>query len=153
MLPLRGGRAGRGCGRTAAIVSQVRRTVFAAVLTAVAVSIVASFPGVGSSAAKTDDLVVGRQLYRKFCGQCHALSAANAAGFGSNTKGGFGDLGGPSFNELRVPYAFSVTAVVEPTGGHEVLKKKITAKQLHAVAAYIARVTRNHPVPAFPTSG
>lgn len=133
--------------------SQVRRTVFAAVLIAVAVSIVASFPGVGSSAARTDDLVVGRQLYRKFCGQCHALSAANAAGFGSNTKGGFGDLGGPSFNELRVPYAFSVTAVVEPTGGHEVLKKKITAKQLHAVAAYIARVTRNHPVPAFPTSG
>ena len=102
---------------------------------------------------EADDLVVGRQLYRKFCGQCHALSAANAAGFGSNTKGGFGDLGGPSFNELRVPYAFSVTAVVEPTGGHEVLKKKITAKQLHAVAAYIARVTRNHPVPAFPTSG
>ena len=123
------------------------------ILIAVAVSIVASFPGVGSSAARTDDLVVGRQLYRKFCGQCHALSAANAAGFGSNTKGGFGDLGGPSFNELRVPYAFSVTAVVEPTGGHEVLKKKITAKQLHAVAAYIARVTRNHPVPAFPTSG
>ena len=133
--------------------SSVRRTVFAAVLTAVAVSTVASFPGVGSSAAKTDDLVVGRQLYRKFCGQCHALSAANAAGFGSNSKGGFGSLGGPSFNELRVPYGFSVDAVVQPTGGHEVVKKKITAKQLHAVAAYIARVTRNHPVPAFPTSG
>jgi mono/diheme cytochrome c family protein len=134
-------------------VSPVRRIVFAAVLTAFAVSIVAWFPGVGSSAAKTDDLVTGRQLYRKFCGQCHALSAANAAGFGSNKKGGYGSLGGPSFNELRVPYDFSVTAVVEPTGGHEVVKKKITAKQLHAVAAYIARVTRRNPVPAFPTSG
>jgi mono/diheme cytochrome c family protein len=139
--------------RGVAIVSAVRRIVFAAVLTAFAVSIVAWFPGVGSSAAKTDDLVTGRQLYRKFCGQCHALSAANAAGFGSNKKGGYGSLGGPSFNELRVPYDFSVTAVVEPTGGHEVVKKKITAKQLHAVAAYIARVTRKHPVPAFPTAG
>ena len=131
----------------------VRRIVFAAALAAFAASIVAWFPGVGSSAAKTDDLAAGRQLYRTFCGQCHALSAANAAGFGSNKKGGLGELGGPSFNQLRVPYDFSVTAVVEPTGGHEVVKKKITAKQLHAVAAYIARVTRNHPVPAFPTSG
>jgi mono/diheme cytochrome c family protein len=134
-------------------VSAVRRIVFAAVLAAFAASIVAWFPGVGSSAAKTDDLATGRQLYRKFCGQCHALNVANAAGFGSNNKGGLGSLGGPSFNELRVPYDFSVTAVVEPTGGHEVVKKKITAKQLRAVAAYIARVTRNHPVPAFPTSG
>ena len=138
--------------RAVAIVSAVRRTVFAAVLVSVAVSVVAVFPGVGSSAAKSDDLVTGRQLYRKFCGQCHALSAANAAGFGSNSNG-LGELGGPSFNELRVPYSFSVTAVVEPTGGHEVVKRKITSKQLRAVAAYIARVTRNHPVPAFPTSG
>jgi mono/diheme cytochrome c family protein len=139
--------------RDVAIVSAVRRTVFAAILTAVAVSIVASFPGVGSSAPKSDDLATGRQLYRKFCGQCHALSAANAAGFGSNNSNGLGDLGGPSFNELRVPYSFSVTAVVEPTGGHEVVKKRITTKQLRAVATYIAKVTRNHPVPAFPTSG
>jgi len=136
-----------------AIVSAVRRTVFAAVLTAFAVSFVASFPGVGSGASRTDDLVTGRQLYRKFCGQCHALSAANAAGFGSDNSHGLGELGGPSFNELRVPYSFSVTAVVEPTGGHEVVKKRITAKQLRAVATYIEKVTRKHPVPAFPTSG
>ena len=135
------------------MVSPVRRTVFAALLIAVAVSIVAAFPGVGSGAGRTDDLATGRQLYRKFCGQCHALSAANAAGFGSNNSNGLGELGGPSFNALRVPYSFSVTAVVEPTGGHEVVKKKITAKQLRAVATYIAKVTRNHPVPAFPTSG
>jgi mono/diheme cytochrome c family protein len=139
--------------RAVAIVSAMRRTVFAAVLVAVAVSVVAAFPRVGSSAGKSDDLVTGRQLYRKFCGQCHALNAANAAGFGSNNSNGLGELGGPSFNELRVPYSFSVTAVVEPTGGHEVVKKKITAKQLRAVAEYIAKVTRKHPVPAFPTSG
>ena len=95
----------------------------------------------------------GRQLYRQFCGKCHALSVALAAGFGSSSSKGLGDLGGPSFNEMRVPYVFSVTAVTEPTGGHEVVRTKITKKQLSVVATYIAKVTVHHPVPALPTDG
>ena len=78
--------------------------MLASVLAAFAVSVVASFPGIGSGAARTDDVITGRQLYRKFCGQCHALTAANAVGFGSNNKNGYGELGGPSFNERRVGF-------------------------------------------------
>jgi mono/diheme cytochrome c family protein len=105
------------------------------------------------ASARAGDLVAGRTLYRQFCGQCHALAQALSAGFGSNKKGGLGNLGGPSFNELRVPYAFSVTAVTEPTGGHEAVGKKITPKQLHVVARWIATATAHNPVPALPTDG
>ena len=134
----------------------VRETLCAvglAALLASAIAVTHSLAAVGPTAAASSDLTVGRTLYRKFCGQCHALAQAHAAGFGSNTKGGFGDLGGPSFNELRVPYVFSVTAVTEPTGGHELVRKKITSKQLHTVATYIARTTRHNPIPALPTDG
>ena len=61
--------------------------------------------------------------------------------------------GGPSFNALRVPYSFSVSSVAQPTGGHEKVKTKISAKQLHAVAAWIAQVTRQNPILAKPTDG
>jgi mono/diheme cytochrome c family protein len=113
-------------------------------------SIASSSP---SAAPATVNLATGRTLYRQFCGKCHALDAALSAGFGSSNKFGFGEYGGPSFNPLRVPYAFSVTAVAQPTGGHEKVKSKMTPKQVHMVAAWIARVTRNHPVPAKPTDG
>ena len=97
------------------------------------------------------DLVIGKRLYRQYCGQCHALAQALSAGFGSN--GGLGQNGGPSFNDLRVPYTFSVEAVTEPTGGHEVVRRRITMSQLSQVAAYIARVTSQNPIPALPTDG
>ena len=123
----------------------------------VAVSVVASTRSLAtastSAPAAGSELVTGRQLYRKFCGQCHALSAALSVGFGSNNRSGFGKLGGPSFNALRVPYAFSITAVTEPTGGHEVVGKKITARQLHVVARWLAQATAHNPVPALPTDG
>ena len=106
-----------------------------------------------STPSATVDPTTGRQLYRKFCGQCHALSAARAVGFGSNNKSGLGKLGGPSFNEMKVPYAISVRHVTQPTGGHEGVTRKITSAQLHVVARYIATVTRNHPIPALPTDG
>lgn len=98
------------------------------------------------------ELVTARQLYRQFCGKCHALAQALSAGFGSS-KNGFGTLGGPSFNELRVPYKYSITAVTLPTGGHEVVRRKITARQLSRVATYIATVTKKNPIPALPTDG
>jgi mono/diheme cytochrome c family protein len=107
-----------------------------------------------SAATASDNPTVGRDLYRKFCGQCHALREARAVGFGSNKKKtGLGVHGGPSFNELRVPYTMSVRHVTQPTGGHEIVRHKISSKQLHTVAAYVARITRDHPIPALPTDG
>lgn len=102
--------------------------------------------------ATTTELVTARYLYRQFCGKCHALAAARSAGFGSSTNG-FGELGGPSFNELRVPYKYSITAVTLPTGGHEAVGRKITPIQLTRVATYIATVTKHNPIPALPTDG
>src|SRR5271155_5113610 len=66
----------------------------------------------------------GEKLYREYCGQCHALTAALSAGFGSATDG-LGSNGGPSFNVLRIPLEVSIVAVSEPTGGHEEVRKKI----------------------------
>jgi mono/diheme cytochrome c family protein len=98
-------------------------------------------------------LPAGESLYREFCGQCHALSQAMSAGFGSAAKSGPGTDGGPSFNLLRVPYAMSIQAVTEPTGGHEKVRKRMTWGQIAAVATYIAKTTRHNPIPAAPTDG
>src|SRR5262245_5285980 len=95
----------------------------AAVVAATA-ALASAGPRASATASKPD---VGRELYRKFCGQCHSLAAARAVGFGSN-KSGLGKLGGPSFNELNVPYAISVRHVSQPTGGHEGVHRKITLK-------------------------
>jgi mono/diheme cytochrome c family protein len=134
-----------------------RRALLLLLSAALAFSAVAATRSIASTspsaAPATVDLATGRTLYRQFCGKCHALDAALAAGFGSNTKFGFGEYGGPSFNTLRVPYAFSVNSVAQPTGGHEKVKTKMTAKQVHTVAAWIARVTRDHPILAKPTDG
>lgn len=128
----------------------VRRTLRAtAAAVLVVLLLVAAAVAAESRSGVTDP--AGRKLYRQFCGKCHALTAALAAGFGS--QHGLGELGGPSFNELRVPYSFSITAVTLPTGGHEVVKKKMTRSQVQTVARYIARVTQKNPVPAFPTDG
>ena len=131
------------------------RVVLALSIVVLAISAVSSADAlVGSRAgtATTSELVTGRQLYRQFCGKCHALAAALSAGFG-NAKGGLGDLGGPSFNELRVPYSYSVQAVTEPTGGHEIVRRRINPKQLKQVSLWLAKVTRSHPIPALPTDG
>jgi len=134
-------------------VSLVRQARLAVVVVVLATSAFALYPAASSSGRAGDKEAQGRQLYRKFCGQCHALAPAHAAGFGSAKKGGLGDLGGPSFNQLNVPYKFSISAVTEPSGGHELVKKRITTRELHQVAQYIAKTTSHHPVPAFPTDG
>lgn len=134
-----------------------RLTVCLMLSTLLAVSVAASAlafatsPGATTTRATTAP-ATGRQLYRKFCGQCHSFAAARSVGFGSN-KNGLGKLGGPSFNELRIPYAVSVRHVTQPTGGHEALRTRITAKQLHTVAAFIAKETAGNPIPALPTDG
>jgi len=103
------------------------------------------------TAPATTKLERGRQLYRKYCGQCHDLNAALAAGFGSNN--GLGTDGGPSFNNLRVPFSLSVLAVKQPFIGHEVLIRKMTWTQVTEVAAFVAKVTRHHAVVAQFTDG
>lgn len=97
-------------------------------------------------------LAIGKSLYRQYCGQCHALSQALSAGFG-NSGGGLGQNGGPSFNELRIPAIFSIEAVSEPTGGHELVRRRISMSQLAEVATYIAKTTARNPIPALPTDG
>ena len=52
-----------------------------------------------------------------------------------------------------MPSPYSIAAVTEPTGGHELLAKKITMAQLIKVSKYVATVTSGHPLPALPTDG
>jgi len=98
--------------------------------------------------AVAPDLKTGKRLYRQYCGQCHALTAALAAGFG--TANGLGEDGGPSFDTLRVPFNLSVVAVTTPFAGHEVVESKMTWTEVQQVARYIATVTRKHPALAQP---
>ena len=133
----------------------LREFVYATVLSvAVAVGVVISAASYAATnpTATTTSLASGRTLYRQFCGQCHALSEALSAGFGNNSKG-IGQNGGPSFNQLRIPYRYSIAAVTEPTGGHELVAKKITMAQLVKVSKYVATMTNGHPLPALPTDG
>ena len=133
----------------------LRELVYAAVLSvAVAVAVVTSAASYAATrpTPPATGLASGTTLYRQFCGQCHALSEALSAGFGNNSKG-IGRNGGPSFNLLRIPYRYSIAAVTEPTGGHELVAKKITMAQLIKVSKYVATVTSGHPLPALPTDG
>jgi hypothetical protein len=104
-----------------------------------------------SDPAATAKLKTGKRLYRKYCGQCHALTAALAAGFGSGN--GLGTDGGPSFNDLRVPFNLSVLAVTQPFIGHEVIVHKMNWIQIRQVSEFVATVTKQHSVLALPTDG
>ncbi len=122
-----------------------------AVLTAVPVAF-----AVGDGRSQTQlqapgQLALGKQLYRKYCGQCHALAQALAAGFGSDK--GLGTDGGPSFNNLKVPYNLSIVAVTEQFGGHELVVKRMTWTQLNQVAAFTAAATKTNPYLARITDG
>jgi hypothetical protein len=97
------------------------------------------------------DLEGGKHLYRKYCGQCHALTAALAAGFGSGR--GLGTQGGPGFDNLRVPFNLSFLAITEPFIGHEILFHKMTLAQVRKVSEYVAAVTKHHTVLAQPIDG
>lgn len=88
------------------------------------------------------ELVVGKELYREYCGQCHSFKPAQAAGFGSNN--GLGQFGGPSFNNLIVPFTLSVEAVTESFVEHEVVVTKMSWSQLGEVSSYIAQATKRN---------
>ena len=124
--------------------------VSATLASASAASALTSGPAAEPAVASAQ-LGAGKRLYRKYCGQCHALKTALAAGFG--TENGLGTNGGPSFDNLRVPFNLSVVAVTSPFIGHEVLVRKMKWNQVRQVATYVATVTKSHPVPALPTDG
>ncbi len=107
--------------------------------------------GAGGPAGASTNLETGKRLYRKYCGQCHALTTALAVGFG--TTNGLGTNGGPSFDNLRVPYNLSVLAVTQPFIGHEVLFHKMTWTQIKEVSTFVATATKHHSLHAQPTDG
>jgi mono/diheme cytochrome c family protein len=87
----------------------------------------------------------GRKLYRKYCGQCHALKAARAVGFGPNKPN---SEPGPSLDSLRVSWNLSVQAIVLAISGHETISTKMTWKEISDVSAFVEKATKNHPIPA-----
>jgi hypothetical protein len=122
----------------------------AAALGSVPVAFAIAGRAAGPSAAPTQ-LETGKRLYRKYCGQCHALTVALAAGFGSDN--GFGTNGGPSFDNLRVPFNLSVVAVTQPFIGHEIIVHKMTWTQIKVVSAFVQTVTKHHSMLALPVDG
>ena len=90
----------------------------------------------------------GKQVYRKFCGQCHSLKEAKAVGFGSANQNGVGENGGPSFNQLKVSYQMCLASVTELFGGHDSVVKKMTWQQLKDVSVFVQYATKTHPIVA-----
>ena len=87
----------------------------------------------------------GRKLYRKYCGQCHALKAANAVGFGQER---LKTDPGPSLNSLRVSWNLCVSAIVLAIGGHETIQGKMSWAEVADVSSFVEKVTRGNPIPA-----
>jgi hypothetical protein len=128
-------------------VAHIRVVVLLAVATALAsasVGYALAADGAGSPSVAATKLETGKRLYRKYCGQCHALTVALAAGFG--TENGLGTNGGPSFDNLRVPFNLSVLAVTQPFIGHEVLVHKMTWTQIKEVSVFVETVTKRHSI-------
>jgi mono/diheme cytochrome c family protein len=131
-----------------------------AVFCALALAVLASAAGVWASQGSTQsqrsthvqgNIIAGKRAYRTYCGQCHALAEALAAGFGAENK--FGQDGGPSFNELKVSASLCISAITELFGGHEIVLKKMNWTQIHDVAAFVEVATKKHPIVAKLTDG
>jgi mono/diheme cytochrome c family protein len=86
----------------------------------------------------------GKTLYRKYCGQCHALLEAKAVGFGSASSATGGDLGGPSFNPLKVTAQQCILAIEGVWDGHSKVMTLMTRSQIQLVSQYIQSATRDH---------
>jgi hypothetical protein len=116
-----------------------------------AVVVLASAAGVWASTLLRGDVVAGKKAYRTYCGQCHALDEALAAGFGGENK--FGEDGGPAFNQLRVSASLCISAITELFSGHEIVLKKMNWTQIHDVSAFVEKATKKHPIVAKLTDG
>jgi hypothetical protein len=118
---------------------------------ALAVVVLSSAAGVVASSRIQGDAVAGKKAYRTYCGQCHALAEANAAGFGGVGK--FGEDGGPGFDQLKVSASLSISAITELFGGHEIVLRKMNWTQIHDVSVFVERATKKHPLVAKLTDG
>jgi len=111
---------------------------------------VAAVLGASGSPTKMTDTVIsgglamGKALYRTYCGQCHALTPADAAGLGSGN--GLGQNGGQSFTNLRVPTTLAIGAVTALRGprAHRIALKQMTWQQLHDIANFLAAATETN---------
>jgi hypothetical protein len=123
--------------------------VVVAVALAVVVPLCAGAGGSAGGAARPPvtaaTLEKGRTLYRKYCGQCHALKAANAVGFG---QAKLKTDPGPSLNSLRVSWNLCVSAIVLAISGHETIQSKMSWQEIADVSSFVERVTRENPIPA-----
>jgi len=124
--------------------------VLSIVLAAVCAGYALAAHSAGDPSAATKQ-ETGKRLYRKYCGQCHALRQARAVGFGSNA--GLGKDGGPSFNLLRVPFSLSMSLMSQASNGHERIIHKLKWVELRDVARFIDAATKHNPVLALPTDG
>ena len=124
---------------------RLRIAVFCA-LASVALASAAGVWAANRSSNVQGNIVNGKRVYRTYCGQCHALAAALAAGFGAQNK--FGQDGGPSFDDLKVSASLCIIAITEQFGGHEIIVKKMNWTQIHDVSAFVQAATLNHPTVA-----
>ena len=125
---------------------RVRRLRFALALT-----LVVAFAGSAAAVSAVRPpptkakLEQGRTLYRKYCGQCHALKEALAVGFG---QAKLKTDPGPSLNSLRVNWNLCVQAIVLAIGGHETIQSKMSWQEIDAVSSFVEQATKTHPIPA-----
>ena len=114
----------------------------------VAVALIAPTAYGLTTAATPAKLEPGKKLYKKFCGQCHALKEARAVGIGigATNKSGKGetDLAGPSFNELRVTAKQSMLAITGVWDGHGKVMTLMTHADIRMVSNYLQAATKDH---------
>jgi uncharacterized low-complexity protein len=131
---------------------RVRLAIFCAAAATTLGSAAAVWASTSSHAAASQatrseyNIVAGKKDYRTYCGQCHALAAALAAGFGAENK--FGQDGGPSFDDLRVSYSLSFQAITGSFAGHELIVRKMSWTQIYDVSAFVQAATLKHPTVA-----
>lgn len=99
----------------------------------------------GRPPATLEALAAGRKVYRKYCGQCHALKAARAVGFGQDK---LKTDPGPSLNYLRVSWNLNVSAIVLAISGHETIQDKMSWREIEDVSTFVEKATRGNPIPA-----
>jgi mono/diheme cytochrome c family protein len=124
-IPVRGGRV------CAAVLCSV---ALAACGSAVAGSGSTSAPGsttsAGHSASAPASTAEGKQIFiSSGCGGCHTLAAA----------GSHGNVG-PNLDSLKPSYAAVLSQVTNGGGGMPSFKGQLSAKQISAVAHYVASV-------------
>lgn len=98
----------------------------AAALVAVAIPVGAVAGTGGSSAAKPN----GKLLFVRYCAVCHTLKAAGAKG-----------KAGPNLDRMGPSKAVVVRRVTRGSGGMPSFGKRLTTRQIDAVATFVANAT------------